>query len=518
MTDEQKFTECLERANGNIDQATDLFDRYKCQTDLFFLGTVIFGLDKAQRYNRYSKRYRPVLDPVFHKWLAHALEEEDDKIIIVPRRHLKTTWTKYRIIQQILKDPYWRIAYYTINANRACAVLRDVKRMLENDYLRRLFPEIVTPRSTWQKDTEGFLTMYRDPQEATRGEGEQVSVYGVGQSVTGTHPDEHYYDDLINEETVRTQDRMQKTLEWYQYIQSVLEPDGYETYTGTPYHYADISNWIVNNEIYPKVFRRAAIERGKPIYRFYTLKDFERIKKRQGPYIFSCQYQCDPEPIEDKIFPPPQPTFRDMPEVPINYYITVDPAATTHVHSDETAIIVAAISKTGTVYVVEAFGVKKKGNDIARILLELNEKYKPRSIGIEFGVMQHLKEVIEHVKTSWESAQKQRINLPIEEVKLEKKSKFDRVNLTLGSFIRLQRVFIHESLTDLMWQMDRFTPNYEGKDDLIDALSMVFQIAHQFSYRWWEQPIAKITKDWFTLEELLHKPKKPVTRKERFAV
>ena len=515
--DAAKWEECLQDAQGDVDTAVVLFDRWKVLTDLYFLGAVVFGLDKAYRYNRYSRKQRAVLDPVFHRWLAKALQLEDDKIIIVPRRHLKTTWVKYRIIQRLVSDPTYRVAYYTINAARAASVLRDIKRMLENDYLQRLFPEVVVARNLWQKDTEAFLTVYRDPNGETRGEGDQISVYGVGQSVTGTHPDEHFYDDLINEESVRTTDRMQKTLEWYQYIQSVLEPDGFETYTGTPYHYADLSSWIISEEIYKNVYRRKAIEHGKSIYRFYTLRDYERIKKRQGNYIFSAQYQTDAEPIEDKIFPPPQPTYDVLPE-DVQVYITVDPAATTHIWSDETAIVVAGVAKSGAVYVMEAFGAKKKGNEIARILLELNEKYKPRSIGIEFGVMQHLREVIDHVKLAWESGQRKRIHLPIEEVKLEKRSKFDRVNLTVGSFVRMQRLFIHPSCVDLMNQMGRFTPNYQGKDDLVDALSMVFQMSHQFTFRWWEKPMARITKDWMTFEELMRRKDPRPTRADKVAV
>ena len=517
MTEKAKWAECLQEARGDVDEAVILFDRWKVLTDLYFLGAVVFGLDKAYRYNRYSRKSRPVLDPVFHKWLARALAFDDDKIIIVPRRHLKTTWVKYKMIQKLLADPTFRQAYYTINAAKAASVLRDVKRMLENEYLQRLFPDVLVPKNQWQKDTENLLTVWREPGGETRGEGEQISVYGVGQSVTGTHPDEHYYDDLIDKETVRTIERMQKTLEWYQYIQAVLEPDGIETYTGTPYHYADLSHWIIENEIYPHVFRRKCIENNKPIYRFYTLQDYERIKKRQGNYIFSAQFLCDAEPIEDKIFPPPQPTYGELPEG-VQYYIAVDPAGTTNVWSDETAIVVAGITKEGAVYVVEAFGVKKKGNDIARILLELNERYAPRSIGIEFGVMQHLREVIDHVKSAWESGQRKRIHLPIEEVKLEKRSKYDRVNLTVGSFIRMQRLFINPRCTDLINQMDRFTPNYSGKDDLVDALSMIFQMAHQFTYRWWEKPIAKIAKDWFTFEELMKKKPARPTRQEKVEV
>lgn len=147
-------------------------------------------------------------------------------------------------------------------------------------------------------------------------------------------------------------------------------------------------------------------------------------------------------------------------------------------HSDETAITIAAVDKIARVYILESFGMKKKGDDIARILLEKNEKYNFARIGIEFGVMANLQVIIDMVKKQWERAQNKEVKLPIESIKLKsiKGSKFERINLTLGSMLRQGKVKIYHSLTKLMDQMEMLTPNYEGKDDLVDSAAMIFQL------------------------------------------
>ena len=519
QAEKKKFSELLEQTNGDESLATQLWVKWKCLTDLYYLGSVIFGLREATRYNRFSRRRKSVLDPKLHKWLATIIEQEEDKIILVPRRHLKSTWIKYRIIQRLIQNPNTRIALYSVTQNLGVAMLADIKRLAVTPLLMRLFPTVFVPMKEYEKNTEDKLTIKRDPELGHPPQECQVEVYGTGQVVTGRHFDEHYYDDLIDKDTVRTVDRMKKAREWYSYIQGVLEPDGMETITATPYHYADLYAEIIEDGIYEKVYRRPCIENGKPIYSFYTLKDLERIKKRMGNYIFSAQMMCDPSPVEDKIFPPPQPTFDLLPKGEYTWYICVDPAATVQTYSDETAIVVVAVNPIGWMYIVDAMSFKKPGNETARIIIELAEKYHPRSIGIEFGLQEHLKHIIQMVHKQAEQAKGAPIPLPIEGIKPGNTRKFDRVNWTFGSFVREKKIKIQENLKDLMTQMERFSPNYNGKDDLVDAVSLVFQIVHQFSYRSYAEPKGLIIKDHFTIEEIFKDmQKKKFSWKERTAV
>jgi hypothetical protein len=300
-------------------------------------------------------------------------------------------------------------------------------------------------------------------------------------------------------------EQVNKTREWYGYIQGVLEPGGQEIYIGTPYHYADLTTFIRNEGIYDKIYKRSVTEGDHIIYSYFTHKMLDKIKKRMTPYQWSCQYECDPMPQEDQLFPPPQPQFTELPKGKYNYYMAVDPAATIKTWSDETAIVVAAVNEIGHVFIVDAFHFKKTGDQTAEFILQLNERYHPVKIGVEFRLQEHLRYVIDLTKSNWEASQGKPIYLPIEGVDIANKNKYDRINLTLGSFVRSNRMAIKSNLTDLMTQMQLYNRNYSGKDDLVDACSMIFSVVDTFSFKYWKEPLGILKQGIITFETLFRK-------------
>ena len=364
------------------------------------------------------------------------------------------------------------------------------------------------------------------PQEA------QIEVYGCGSTVTGGHYDWHILDDILNEDSVRTEGGLRKTEEFYEYLQGLGEPHTQELILGTPYHHADLYSVLqqggkqaiyLPNQVTKQSCWKDA-DKTKPVYRFFKKKDLDKIKKKmsisQGIYTWSCQWEVDPVPREDQLFPPPHKTFEmsELPEID-KYYVAVDPAGTTQSYSDQTGIAVVGIGPLGHIYVVDCFGVKKEGDEIARILLELNEQYKPKYIGVETGLQKHLMTIIDLIKAHWEATQQKRIELPIVEIKPNPAiSKFERINLTLGSWYRAGKVSIRYSLTELMRQMQNLTPNYQGKDDLVDALAMTFQMIEGLSWKFREK-LGTTRKDWFTMEEKMREhTRQPNTWFKKFAV
>jgi hypothetical protein len=502
-TETKKYKEFLEQTKDENEAAT-LWVKWKCLTDLFFLGYDILGMKEAK-----DKRGRALVDPVFHRWLAGVLSTNEDVMCIVPRRHMKTSWVKIKLIQNILRDPFIRQALYSSTADLLEQELASIKRMLTNPRLIQLFPEVLIdpgPKGTgWQVNRANQLTVWRDPKGSISPPQEcQIEVFGIGGNPIGKHFDVHIYDDLVTDKNSQTMEQLNKTREWYGYIQGVLEPGGQEIYIGTPYHYEDLTNFIRKEKIFDNIYIRPVEENGKFIYSYFNQKIMDRLRKRMTPYQVSCQYYCDPQPMEDQLFPPPQPQYQELPKGKYNYYMAVDPAATVNTWSDETAIIVAAVNEIGYVFVEEAFHFKKTGDQTAEFILQLNEKYSPRKIGIEFGLQEHLRYIIDMKKSNWEAAQRKTISLPIEAIQITRRDKYDRINLTLGSFVRSRRIAINSRLTDLMTQMGLYNKNYSGKDDLVDALSMIFSVVEQFSFKYWKDPLG-IVKKGITIMDLCKK-------------
>jgi hypothetical protein len=524
--DRQKFEHCVKEAEkeGLKDQeakeiGTLAFLKYKCLSDLFFLGYEILGL-KSVKVKRKSLIYPPL-----HRQLAKAIEEPGSKMIIIPRYCLKTEWIIIRIVQRILQEPDTvRMAYVSRTASLGRQIVKRVVQYLMNPALMELFPDVIPKTgkltqgmpTNWDRITEDFLTVHRTRPDGVAPKEHQLEVYGIEATITGKHFTDQFYDDPINEETIRSPTQMQKSEEFVQHAINLLEPGGNETYIGTPYHYADLIAHCIREKYFDKVYKRAMVENGKAIYpTLFPLEEIARRKKRMGPYIFSCQLMCDPLPKEDLLFPPPQPTYSVLPGEKMDFYITIDPAATTKAYSDFTAFAVVAVDSIGNVWVEESFQVKKEGEEIARLLLQLNERYHPRMIGIEAGLQTHLIGIVQLIKKSWEVSQGKQIMLPIEPIVVSTKDKFDRFNTTVGSWVRTGRLKIKENLAALMSQMEKVNRNYMGHDDLIDAVALVFQLVPAFGHKMQRQDGGMY---FDTFESMMKRMKEPTKWAERFAV
>ena len=452
--------------------------RWKATTDLYWLGTNILGLERAK------KRVHPPL----HRWLCNVLSLEDDKMVLIPRKHAKTTWTIGYIVMLILKTfGRIRILYLSRTEKLVVKNLNAVKRYLALPLLRRLFPEIIPDPGKeyrgWKisNQNELLLKEYKDMISSEP----NVVAYGAASAFTGAAVDEIILDDYIDDKTCGSATLMEQALEDWRYLQPLLDYDAIVTIIGTFYHYNDLYNTIIREKHFPqnRVFIRRVQENGKFIYpTMFNKKRMEKLRKKLTSYILSCQFYLNPTPKQDQIFPGPQPVCTQLPKQDYKYYLLVDPAPTIKKTSNSTGFAVAAINKQMFIYFVEAFKVKKKGADKADLIIKLCLKYRFEKIGIEYGLQQDLDYIIKLKKSQYEKDNNVRVYMPIEPIALNnKQSKGDRIYLTLGQFVRNGRVQIVESgCYDLIRQMDLFTGKGKEEDDVVDAASMLFPLVDQF--------------------------------------
>jgi hypothetical protein len=723
-TEKKKYKDFLEANKGDAELAMEDFIRWKCVTDLYFLGVEVLGLGKKKR--RVSK---------FHEWLARVLMLSGYKMILVPRGHAKTTWVKVRCIQLILGNPEVRILLLSKSAALVRKELRSIKQMLSNPLLRRYFAHIIPDPGKdfrgWAKCTEDELILKYEDDALGITQEPTIMVAGSATVVTGIHPDYIFLDDFIDKDTCRTAEQMQKAEDNWRYLQPLLDDGGELCITGTFYHYRDLYNVIISEDIIAKdrVFVRKAIEDGKVIYPgVFTKAKLENLRKILGPYIYSCnpgyapvlmadwtfkrfdevrvgdkvigfenwhsghrnrfvvstvkeirsrisnvskvtftdgsnlvctpehnwytgrhdlthssylpakvgrkmtravkvrawgsvtdwqylagiidgegackygsisihqshvhnprvtqkiretldtlgleyddrkddkpgsttfvlsggrqtkvdlinlanpakkdqiadnlwaypgnviseeinveaiepageenvfsmettsgnyvvwgflskncQYELNPLPKEDMIFPGPQPTCMTLPQGHYSWYITIDPAPTTEGYSDQTGFVIAAVDKIRNVYIVEAWGFKKKGEEIANFLIGKCQQYPINRVGIEFGLQANLQYTIDTAVSQYK--QRTGKDIPclspgaIESIKITKESKGDRIDRTLGAHLRLGKVKILERCKELIMEMDTFTGKGNEKDNIIDATAMLFPLVENFAYR-----------------------------------
>ena len=136
-SDEAKFHEFVEQA-GDEEKGLELLMRWKCLTDLYYLGSEVLGMGKALRMGD------PLLDPKFHKWVADTLRKDEHALIMLARGHLKTAWLCALIVQDILRNPDERIHVYSITQEFVETThMVTVKQHFETPLLNKIFPDIV---------------------------------------------------------------------------------------------------------------------------------------------------------------------------------------------------------------------------------------------------------------------------------------------------------------------------------------------------------------------------------------
>lgn len=494
--EKKKYQQFLEES-GTEDKAWFLWMRWKCQTDLYYLAADVLGLKKA-----IDKRKRRRLDPRVHKKMAAELMREADTLQLYPRNHMKSTFVKFWIIQKILRNQNVRIGLWSKTATLVSKELEAIKRYLETPILLELFPEVVIPRKQWEKDTKEGFTMVRDLEAGTPPQEGQVEVWGVGATVTGHHYDYHVYDDIIDQDSVTSATQIEKVEDWWQYMQSIKDLGAIEKIIGTRYHMHDIYGRILAEGYFEKenIVIEKALHGTKPFYAFYTYKDLMRLKKRMGNQKFATQMMNDAVPKEDRIFVPPYPLYRpeDFPKE-VKYYISVDPAATTRKHSDQSGICVGGvdIKNPSRVFFVEGEGVKLPPNELANLILQKIIKYRPKKVGIELGLQQALQPLIDIKIKEWEGDNKEYIRPAFVPIPTGKSHKADKLNRTIGAMIRDNRALfpgeyiggdlqVKKSFIPMFRQFDFYNPATDkNEDDIIDSAAIMIQTIEHFAPAHW---------------------------------
>lgn len=515
-----KYEQFLEESETE-DRAWWFWMRWKCQTDLYYLGSEVLKLELAK-----DKRGRKRLDPRVHKKMAAELMREEDTLQLYPRNHMKTTWMKFWMIQRILRDQNIRIGLWSKTSGLAYKVLKSVKRYLQSPILLELFPEIVIPKKKWEIDKREALTMSRDVELGTPPDQGQIEAWGVEATVTGNHYDYHVYDDIIDQDSVTTANMLEKVEDWWEYMQSVKDMSAVEKIIGTRYHNHDIYGRILAEGYFEaeNIIIEKALHDNKPFYAFYTYIDLMKLKKRMGDQKFSTQMMNDAVPKEGRIFVPPYPLYRpeDFPKS-VKYYISVDPAATTRKHSDESGICVGAVDlkNPSRVHFVEGDGVKLPPNELADLIVKKVVEYRPRRVGIELGLQQALQPLIDIKIKEWEGENEEYIRPDFVPIPTGKTAKADKLNRTIGAMIRDNRALFpgeyrngelrpKRSFDRMFKQFDLFNPvTDKNEDDIIDSAAIMIQTIEHFApAHWFRGKDLDAVADGYTVEDLLKMGKK----------
>lgn len=412
------------------------------------------------------------------KWIDS--EASIRKLGLVPRDHLKTsTWTIANSVKRIICNPNIRILLGNETATNASHFLRRIQAIWQrNQIFQWMFPELIpdwSSRSCKWSETEMQVPREVDYPEST------IETIGVGGAVVSRHYNLIKLDDLVGKEASESAEVMRKTIDWYQYCESLLESpkDHIEVY-GTRWAYSDLYAWIEKNEagFVDIFFRRVFDTKGDPIWpERFDAEALARLRKKLGTFKFSCQYENDPRDPESGSFerktlrwwkwanglihPQGSTTFID-PEG-LSCFMRVDPAISERPGAARSAIVVDGVYKDDRVFLLDAWAKRCQPFEMIDKIFELYKKWNCEMVGIEAVAYQKvLKPVLEREaeqRGSW---------LNVVECRPDSRErKENRIRGRLEPIFERGLYWVREDQEDWLEEFDQFP--HGATCDLLDA-------------------------------------------------
>jgi len=435
--------------------------RRRAKTDLFFFCREVLGYKK--------------MSPVPHREVTNLIQygKKRKKLILMPRGSFKSSVvTIGTSLYHLTQNPNCRILISHELQKLAKNYVKEIKGHIEsNEKFRAIFGDLVNKNDTWRDDS--FVingrTQNRKEPSVTSGSLEK----GVA---VGMHYDYIFLDDPVSSNNSKSIEQVEKTIEYYRLLLSILEPDGKLYICGTRWHMDDLYGWILderNSERanFDVIIERAQDEKGKLLMPNVLTEGFlKEVRASQGEEIYNHQYLNNPVSITRQTFNIDDVQFYEKPPQGLINFITVDCAISLRKRADYTAVIVNGVDYHHNYYIREAFQDKLKPYETVEKIFEFAEKYGPiMGLGIETNALdQSIKNIL------LEEMGKRNCFIPIIDIKIDPAiKKADRIRW-LSIKTKNKSLFIKKEHEELYEQIKRHPQT--AHDDLLDALKSQVKI------------------------------------------
>jgi predicted phage terminase large subunit-like protein len=474
---------------------------------------------------------------------------QDDRIIrrmmLVPRGHLKTTLAVAYILWRIYRNPNIRILVTTATKDLAHQIVKLCKQLLESEYLAEkvwnnrphyegaLIPNMDRGQSYQRrrKQRQDLIednvdTEAEDKKIVWRADALQVVrplmmkeptlvAASTGTNITGMHFDLIYMDDIINEDTTATADKIQKTFDWAEDLESILDPDrsvdmgeidGFElreiigdekVVTGTRYAKGDYYEYISDNADYLeyKTFIRNIFKNGKNDADGFLWEEkfnptyVSRLRKRLTTRKFGSQYLNTIITAEEQVLDTDAVIYyhgkdleihknnirillADGTATDVRPFIVIDPAISQKKTADNTVIAVGGMNHNRDLFLMDFFCGKVTPSRMIEEMYKLMNKWKLNMVTVE--VVAYQQALIHIIKQKFNEYRP--ITVSEYRPKGEKKA---RIETNLEPLFSNHKVYMpvwmstHQELQEEIY----YFPAESVHDDILDAASMLVELA-----------------------------------------
>jgi len=413
-------------------------------------------------------------------WLALPMTDSDVDYAI--RTNLASETEALRF--QSLHDPNLRILLVSGVDENAKKILRSTRYQFEqNQILRGVWPEVLPESNAKWNDSELCLKRSLNFSEST------FEAIGVGNALQSRHYDLIIEDDLVGKEAADSETVMKRVIEYHVLLEGAYDrPETASSLViGNRWSFSDLNSWIRENEPEYEFHTRSAIEDGQSIFpERFSVPDLRRIERKQGSYVYSCQYLNNPiAPGAHDFEPEWLKRFKLIEELDangrktkrlvaednksvffdqLNRFILIDPAREGKSSKARNAVLVVGVDKDDNHWIIRTWAEKTSTDRMMQRGFEFYETYRAQKCGIEgYGGDAHLKNYMAYKART----EHKRMNLIVFN-KSTTKSKEERIRACQPRF-ETGKVYLIDTDTEFFNEYISFPSGVTV--DLLDAYS-----------------------------------------------
>lgn len=265
-----------------------------------------------------------------------------------------------------------------------------------------------------------------------------IDCSGIGVSKNGMHYDLIIMDDLHSEQNTKNTEQIETVKDHYKLMYSLLEPGHPAVVVGTRWNYNDLYQMIIDEEKedFNFITRSAESMDGDLFYeKRLNRKQLTTFRKRQGAYLYSCQYLNNPVDDESATFKKSMfkhISMEAIKDTKINWYGLVDPSWKGE-YSDYAVIMIAGMDSRGEIYCRYIHRAKLTYAEIVVKMFEINAMFSPRQWLLETVATQ------KSIQYFLEQEQKRQTTLlRVKEIRGQRAQKEERI-MALAPYYELGR-------------------------------------------------------------------------------
>jgi len=379
------------------------------------------------------------LGAIHEELLLWATRQEglDNKLILMPRDHLKSKMAAFIAAWWLTKDPTETILYVSSTASLAEKQLGQIKGILESATYRRYWPDMINveegKRARW--NTEEIIVDH--PLRKAEGIADpSIKAIGITGSVTGFHASKVVLDDLVTPQNAYTEEGRGKVASLYSQLASIEGATAQELVVGTRYHPKDLYNDLIgmkevffnsdNDEeeiLVYEVFQRVVEIDGEFLWPRSQRKDGKSygfdaqiLARKKAKYIdssqFYAQYYNDPNDPGSQAIDTAKFQYYDrallkniegtwfLRDRKLSVFAAIDFAFSRSKKADSTAIVVIGVDFQNNIYILDINRFKTdRIKEYFDNLFTLHNKWGFRKLRAEVTVAQQA--IVSELKESY---------------------------------------------------------------------------------------------------------------------